>query len=165
MNTELHFSSKSDEWSTPQDLFDKLSEEFGGFDLDVCATPENAKCRYFWTREDDALQQTWGNRGGFTTFWMNPPYSELKDWLKKAFESAQIGSTVVALIPSRTDTRAWHEYVMKASEIRFIQGRLKFSGHKDSAPFPSAIVIFRPNCQGPPNVLTARYKKSNPKDS
>lgn len=132
------FSSQKCDWETPQKIFDQLHLEFG-FTLDVCALPENAKCPRYFTPEMDGMQQTWDG-----IFWMNPPYGrEMPRWIKKAYLSAQEGATGVCLIPSRTDTAAWHEYCMKG-EIRFIRGRLKFGGHKYNAPFPSAVVIFRP---------------------
>ena len=130
-------TSKTPEWSTPQDLFDKLNREFY-FTLDPCATPENAKCKRYFTREQDGLKQTWDG-----VVFMNPPYGRgIVEWLKKAYESAREGATVVCLVPSRTDTRWWWDYCMKG-EIRFIKGRLKFGGSKNSAPFPSAVVIFK----------------------
>jgi phage N-6-adenine-methyltransferase len=134
------FSSLTCEWATPDWLFDELDREFH-FTLDVCATAENAKCLSFLDSLDmrSALAQEWQGR-----CWMNPPYGrQIGQWLQKAYESAQAGATVVALIPSRTDTAWWHDYVMKASEIRFIRGRLKFSEAKWNAPFPSAIVVFK----------------------
>lgn len=136
---EVHFSSKTVEWSTPDDVYRKLDSEFH-FDLDVCSTHENAKCERHFTVEDDGLSQPWEG-----TCWVNPPYAKnvMSKWVKKAYESSLQGATVVCLIPSRTDTAMWHDYCMKG-EIRFIRGRLKFGGSKDSAPFPSAIVIFRP---------------------
>ena len=137
MNTGLHFSSNTDIWSTPQDFFDKLNEEFG-FDLDVCALPENAKCDKFFTPEVDGLAQTWEG-----VVWMNPPYGrEIKKWVKKAYESALSGALVICLVPARTDTEWWHSYVNFAAEVRFVKGRLKFGGSTNSAPFPSAVVIF-----------------------
>jgi phage N-6-adenine-methyltransferase len=137
MNTDLMFSSKTDLWSTPQDLFDRLNSVFR-FDLDVCATPENAKCERFFTEEINGLAQEW--RG---SVWMNPPYGRGIDaWVKKAFQSAQAGATVVCLLPARTDTRWWHDYVLRG-EVTFIKGRLKFGGHNNNAPFPSAVVVFR----------------------
>lgn len=141
----IHFSSATDEWATPQDLFDKLDTEFD-FTIDVCATPENAKCKQYYTKGDNALIQEW--RG---VCWMNPPYSRglQARFLKKAYDSSLNGATVVCLIPARTDTAHWHDYVMQG-EIRFIRGRLKFGGHKNNAPFPSALVIFRPK----PSVST-----------
>jgi phage N-6-adenine-methyltransferase len=137
MNTELHFSSQTDMWSTPQDKFDELDYEFD-FDCDVCATADNAKCVKYFTKEEDGLQQEWTG-----TCWMNPPYGRaIKKWVQKAYESSLAGATVVCLLPARTDTAWWHDYCIKG-EIRFLRGRLKFGGQKNSAPFPSAIVIFR----------------------
>ena len=132
------FSSKTDMWETPQDLSDKLNKEFN-FVLDVCATHENAKCSIYFTPEINGLKKSWKTKGAV---WMNPPYGrKIKEWVKKAYLESQNGATVVCLLPARTDTSWWHDYVMKG-EIRFIRGRLKFGGHKNSAPFPSAIVIF-----------------------
>ena len=134
---DVHFSSATDVWATPQDVFDTLNAEFG-FDLDVCALPENAKCARYFTTKDDGLRQRWGG-----VCWMNPPYGrELGDWMRKAYESALDGATVVCLVPARTDTRWWHDYAMKG-EVRFLRGRLKFGGAENSAPFPSCVVIFR----------------------
>ena len=131
------FSSKTDLWETPQHLFNELNTEFN-FEIDVCALPENAKCKKYFTPEEDGLQQEWKG-----TCWMNPPYGrQISKWVKKAYESSLKGATVVCLLPARTDTKWWHEYCMKG-EIRFIRGRLKFGDAKNSAPFPSAIVIFR----------------------
>ncbi|KNY29485.1 DNA N-6-adenine-methyltransferase [Pseudobacteroides cellulosolvens] len=142
MNTEIMFSSKSDEWETPQQFFDKLHKEFN-FQLDVCATAENAKCDKYYTKIDDGLSQSWHHWA--QRCWMNPPYGRNIDkWIKKAFDESQEGATVVCLIPARTDTKYWHTYCMKAHEIRFVKGRLKFSNSKDCAPFPSAIVVFKP---------------------
>lgn len=138
MNMKVHFSSETDLWSTPQDLFDRLDGEYK-FCLDVCATAENAKCETFFTEEKDGLAQSWQCAG---SVWMNPPYGrEIKKWMKKAYDEALAGATVVCLVPSRTDTVWWHEYAMKG-QIEFLKGRLKFGGHKNSAPFPSAIVVF-----------------------
>lgn len=133
-------SSNTDLWETPQDLFDKLNEEFR-FEIDVCALPENAKCEKYFTPEQDGLAQEWDG-----VCWMNPPYGrEIHKWIIKASMSARHGATVVCLVPARTDTKWWHEYVMNSAEIRLIKGRLKFGGSKQGAPFPSAIVIFTPN--------------------
>lgn len=129
-------TSLSCEWSTPQWLFDELDKEFK-FTLDVCATPVNAKCKGYIS--DDSLSVGWRN----DICWMNPPYGrEIVKWVKKAYMESLEGGTVVCLLPSRTDTRWWHNYVMNAKEIRFIKGRLKFNGSKNSAPFPSCVVIF-----------------------
>lgn len=133
----VHFSSKTDLWATPQDFFDKLNAEFG-FELDVCATHDNAKCPRYFTKESDGLAQEWRGK-----VWMNPPYGrEIGAWMKKAHESARGGATVVCLVPARTDTRWWHEYVAN-HEVRFVRGRLKFGGSKSNAPFPSAVVVMR----------------------
>ena len=133
----VHFSSKTDLWETPQDLFDSLNNEFH-FDVDVCALPENAKCPIYFTPEQDGLKQEWEG-----SCWMNPPYGrKIGEWMRKAHESEGFGTQVVCLVPARTDTTWWHNYAMKG-EVRFIKGRLKFGGCKNNAPFPSAIVIFR----------------------
>ena len=138
MNTNLMFSSEDMTWSTPQEFFDKLNEEFN-FTLDPCCVPSTAKCNIYFTPEVDGLKQSWE---GHTVF-MNPPYGrEINKWLRKAYEESLKGAIVVCLIPSRTDTKYWHDYCMKASEIRFIKGRLKFGNSVNSAPFPSAVVIF-----------------------
>lgn len=142
MNTELMFSSKTDLWETPKDLFDKLNKEFH-FALDVCATPENAKCEEFYTKEQDGLKQPWKG-----TVWCNPPYGrQIGEWVRRAFFASVSGSTVVMLLPARTDTKWFHDYIYKRNnvEIRFIRGRLKFGGNKNSAPFPSMVVVFMPH--------------------
>ncbi len=132
------FTSLTDEWETPQDLFDKLNKEFK-FTIDVCATKENTKCKLFYSKKEDGLKREWRVR-----CWMNPPYGRvIGEWVKKAYESAQKGALVVALLPARTDTKWFHDYIYNKAEIRFIKGRLKFSGSKNSAPFPSMIVIWR----------------------
>lgn len=134
------FSSKTDLWETPQDFFDHLNDEFH-FNVDVCATPDNAKCDIYFTKENDGLSQSWG---GYTC-WCNPPYGrEIGKWVQKAFLSSKDGSTVVMLLPARTDTKWFHEYIYNQAEIRFIKGRLKFGNSKNSAPFPSMVVVFRP---------------------
>jgi len=128
------YSSKTDLWSTPQDFFDKVDQEFH-FDLDVCATLENAKCEKFFTREDDGLSQDWTG-----TCWMNPPYGrEISRWVKKASEA---DAPVIALLPARTDTKWFHQYIQGKAEITFIKGRLKFGESKNSAPFPSMLVVW-----------------------
>lgn len=133
MNTDVMFSHKSDEWETPQDLFDRLDAEFH-FDLDVCATDDNHKCAKYYTLKQDGLSQEWHG-----TVWCNPPYSNIKEWAKACYEYGN----AVMLVPSRTDTKWFHDYVYNKSEIRFIKGRLKFGDSNNSAPFPSMIVIFR----------------------
>ena len=133
----VHFSSATDDWATPQDFFDALNLEFQ-FDLDVCASVTNAKCERFFTIDDDGLAQQWVG-----VCFMNPPYGRtIGKWMAKAVSEWQAGATVVCLVPARTDTNWWHTYAMQG-EIRFIKGRLKFGGSKNAAPFPSAVVIFR----------------------
>lgn len=132
----VHFSSKSDMWETPQDLFEQLHNQFG-FTLDVCAVSENAKCKNYFTPDIDGLKQEWTG-----VCWMNPPYGRtIGLWVKKAWESARGGATVVCLLPARTDTRWFHDYCTQG-KIEFLRGRLKFGGHKNSAPFPSMMVVF-----------------------
>ena len=138
MVSNVHFSSKTVEWYTPQDFYDRLHAKYG-FTLDVCATSDNAKCERYFTIEDDGLKQDWTG-----TCWMNPPYGrEIGKWVKKAYESSLSGSTVVCLVPARTDTKWFHEYCLKG-EVEFVKGRLKFGGAKFNAPFPVAIVVFKP---------------------
>jgi phage N-6-adenine-methyltransferase len=137
MDTVPHFSSHTVEWPTPQYLFDFLNRTFG-FEIDVCATIENAKCPRFFTKEEDGLKQDWDGR-----CWMNPPYGrEIGKWVEKAARCASVGTLVVALLPARTDTTWWHNYVLKYGDVHFMRGRVKFGKSKNSAPFPSAIVIF-----------------------
>lgn len=137
MNCDLMFSSKSNEWDTPQKLFDQLNSEFN-FTLDPCATPENAKCSKFFTKADNGLAQSWENERVFC----NPPYGrEIKAWVKKA--AMQKKGLVVLLIPARTDTSYFHDFIYGKSEIRFLKGRLKFGNSRNGAPFPSMIVVFR----------------------
>ncbi len=140
----MHFSSATDLWATPQKLFDALNSEFH-FTLDVCALPENAKYPRFYGPSDDGLAQPWTG-----VCWMNPPYGRaIGQWIAKAVKAAQEGATVVALLPARTDTTWWHEYVTKATEIRYLRGRLRFGEAKNCAPFPSAVVVFAaaPGCK------------------
>lgn len=157
-------SSNTDLWATPKYFFDKLNEEFG-FNLDVCALPDNAKCTNFFNPEQDGLKQDWNQE----VVWMNPPYGNperpckknckkkkcvdrgyhidkyipgIIDWMRKAYEESQKwGNTIVCLVPARTDTEWWHKYAMKG-EIRLVEGRLKFNDGNGTAPFPSAVIIF-----------------------
>ena len=125
---KVHFSSQRLDWQTPKAVYQVLDSEFG-FDHDPC--PVNPKV--------DGLKSDWGEVN-----YVNPPYGrEISKWIEKGYEEYLKGKTVVFLIPSRTDTRWWHDYIMKADEIRFIKGRLKFDDQENSAPFPSAIVIFK----------------------
>lgn len=135
-------TSNTDEWATPQVFFDELNKEFH-FTLDPCATKENAKCAKFYTKEDDGLTKDWRNEIVFC----NPPYGrEIGKWVEKAFMTNQLNmgdNPIVMLLPARTDTKYFHDYIYNKAEIRFIKGRLKFGDSKNSAPFPSMIVIFR----------------------
>ena len=133
-------SSKTNEWETPQGFFDVLNKEFN-FGLDVSATKENAKCKKYFTIEDDGLKQDWR---GYGTVWMNPPYGgHTGDWIKKAYEQSLEGVETVCLIVSSTDRSYWHEYIFPfAKQIRFIRGRLKFGVATSTAPFASALVVF-----------------------
>lgn len=137
MNNELMFSSKTDLWETPQEFFDKINAEYN-FDIDVCANPNNAKCKQYFTPEIDGLIQEWKGH-----CWMNPPYGRvIGKWVEKAYRSSKAGALVVGLLPARTDTKWFHKYIYYKAEIIFIKGRLKFGGFKNSAPFPSMIVIW-----------------------
>lgn len=129
MLNRVVFSSATNDWYTPKEVFEGLHKEFN-FQDDPC--PLNSLI--------DGLSRDWKSPA-----FVNPPYSDLKTWSKKAYEEAQKGCTSVLLIPSRTDTKWWHDYILKAQEIRFIKGRLKFGGCKNNAPFPSCIVVFKPS--------------------
>ena len=139
MNT-VHYSSKSDEWTTPQPFFDKLNDEFS-FVLDAAASAGNTKCETFFTQERNALDQSWKLGGAV---WCNPPYSRglQAKFIRKGYEESLRGTTVVFLIPARPDTAIWHDVILPKAEVRFVRGRIKFSGHKNAAPFPCAVVIF-----------------------
>lgn len=139
MNTAL-FSTGKNNWETPQELFDELNAEYH-FTVDVCASAENAKCSRYFSPWDDGLAQDWGGE----TAWCNPPYSANRQdaFVRKCFaESEKPGTTVVALLPARTDTKRFHEYIYQHAEIRFIRGRITFVGAENPAPFPSMIVIW-----------------------
>ena len=137
------FSSKTDLWATPQKFFDQLNS-FYRFETDVCAIPDNAKCPTYFTPEMNGLAQEWNG-----TCWMNPPYGRgIGAWVEKARLSAdENGATVVCLLPARVDTRWWHDHCAKAAEIHFVRGRLKFGDAENSAPFPCAVVVFRPTLE------------------
>ena len=157
--TPKALTSGNDIWGTPQDFFDMLNAEFG-FTLDPCATHENAKCENYYTAEDDGLHQSWEG-----AVFVNPPFSQLshKPWAHKCWESAQKGATVVLLIPVRSDTRYWHNWVMRASELRFVRGRVRFVREDGQSggtpPFPCVVAVFRPGCDGPPAVSTMGQKQ------
>ena len=134
MNKGL-FTSNTDQWATPQWFFDELDREFH-FDLDPCADETNHKCDRYFSREENGLTQEWTGR-----VFCNPPYGrEIGKWVKKAAEAKTL---VVMLLPARTDTKWFHDYIYEKAEIRFLKGRLKFGGSSNSAPFPSMVVIFR----------------------
>lgn len=143
MNTDVMFSSKTDQWATPQDFFDELNDEFG-FDIDVCADDYNHKCVDYYTKEQDGLSLPWDG-----IVWCNPPYGrEIGKWVEKAHkEHKKNNNYIVMLLPARTDTKWFHEYIYHKAEIRFIKGRLKFGDSKNSAPFPSMVVVFGGNCE------------------
>ena len=137
---KVMFSSKTGEWATPQDFFDKLNWSFGPFDLDPCASPYNTKCANFYTEVEDGLSKSWTGHNSF----VNPPYGRgIDKWIEKGYnESLNENTRVVMLIPARTDTKYWHKYVMNAAEVHLVRGRLKFGDSTNSAPFPSAVVVF-----------------------
>ena len=140
MNTEALFSSASHDWETPLDFFKALDNEFH-FTLDPCCLPATAKCRKFYTPAEDGLSKDWQGE----TVFCNPPYGRvIYHWVKKCYlEGKKDNTTVVLLIPARTDTRYFHEFIYKkAKEIRFIRGRLRFGRARCGAPFPSMVVVF-----------------------
>ena len=156
MVSDAMFSSDREDWGTPQGLFDRLACEFGPFDIDLAASEGNAKCRRFYTREDDSLRQVWRGR-----CWLNPPYGrQIGRWMAKAHDSVVVdgtASTVCALVPARTDTRWWHDFVglerfelgalAHASVVLFLPGRVRFllpdGSARAGAPFPSAVVVWQ----------------------
>lgn len=143
----VHYSRARADWETPPDLFARLDKEFR-FTLDVCAVQENTKCPRFFSPADEGLAQDWGD----TRVWCNPPYGKaVQHWVRKAFESVRDGTECcVLLVPARTDTAWWHEYVMQG-EVRFLRRRVAFvrsDGQRSRAPFPSAIVVFRRGTDG-----------------
>lgn len=152
MKTNIHFQHKSDEWETPLIIFKPLEEEFGPFDFDVAANKKNTKCSFFFSIEDDALTTKWGRKN-----WCNPPYSRVLDFTLKAHNEQEKGNLTVMLVPARTDTRFFHDFIYNKPnvEIRFLKGRIKFispdglllrgtkmNGSNNAAPFPSMVVIF-----------------------
>lgn len=140
MNTTVMFSSASDNWATPQELFNQLNNEFA-FTLDPCASAYNAKCAQYYAKEQDELKQNWSGQRVFC----NPPYGrEIGKWVEKCSEEARKDNTLcVMLIPARTDTKWFHDFIYNKAEVRFLKGRLKFGNSTNSAPFPSMIVIFK----------------------
>lgn len=137
----VHFKSSDREWETPDSLFLPLQKEFN-IKIDVCASEKNAKCKRYIDRKTNSLSVRWGP----DTCWMNPPYGRgIEKWVRRAHEESLKGVTVVALLPARTDTTWFHNYIHGKHEVRFIKGRIKFVDAKSSAPFPSMIVIFKAN--------------------
>lgn len=149
----------STEWETPQDFFDELNKEFN-FTLDPCASHENNKCYAFFTKEINGLKHSWSRIS--RSIFVNPPYDRnIGKWLKKAYEESRKGSHVVCLIQGRSsDTKWWHDYVMKADEIRYIKDRLHFgiNGKFSRANISSVVVIFRPRSSGPPKTCSIDTK-------
>lgn len=145
MNTELFFSSKTDQWSTPQDFFDQLDNEFH-FTLDPCADETNHKCEKYFTKEQDGLKQSWIGE----TVFCNPPYGrKVGQWVQKCFQEVYAGNCkcAVLLLFANTDTKWFHDWIYHKAEVRFIKGRLKFGGGRVNSPKPSMVVIFRkPGC-------------------
>lgn len=140
MNTDVMFSSKSDQWATPIDFFKELDAEFH-FNLDPAADENNHKCDTYFTVKENGLLQSWG--GGYRVF-CNPPYGrEIGKWVEKAFRTnAEYGNLIVMLLPARTDTKWFHDFIYNRAEVRFVRGRLKFGESKSGAPFPSMVVIY-----------------------
>ena len=140
------FSAKTDEWPTPQDVVDEWARRVGPFTLDVAADAKNAKAARFYTLERDGLAQDWLKDAGGGAIWINPPYSDVEPFVAKAIAESARGATVVMLLPARTDTRWFHLVlaVQDRAELWFLRGRLRFGDAKNSAPFPSMVVVFRP---------------------
>ena len=155
---KLMFSSETDDWATPQALFDSLNDLHGPLELDVCADPSNAKCERYFSIEDDGLDRPWAVADDHVErpacCWMNPPYGRhnggIGAWVKKAYDESQNGCLVVCLLPVRTDTRWFHDYVLGKGEVTFIKGRIKFGNATTGAPFPSMVVVFYPFGVKPP---------------
>jgi site-specific DNA-methyltransferase (adenine-specific) len=148
---------KTDLWETPQPLFDKLDEEFH-FVLDCAANAENAKCRRYLCPLDDALSCSWGSTScDRESFWLNPPYGDgIDKWVEKAYRTSGSGVRVVCLLPVRTNPPWWHDYVMKAREIRFIRSKVSFGGPVEGVPFwGSAIVVFGPGVTHDPPLVSS----------
>ena len=140
MNADVMFSSKTDNWATPPEFFKELDKEFH-FNLDPAADEFNHKCDRYFTIAENGLLQEWGGNSVFC----NPPYGrEIGKWVEKAYRTnKESGDLVVMLLPARTDTKWFHDFIYHKAEIRFVKGRLKFGGSKNSAPFPSMVVIYR----------------------
>jgi site-specific DNA-methyltransferase (adenine-specific) len=141
MNRKAMFSSNSDNWATPQYFYNELNDEFS-FSLDPCADQSNHKCEKYFTKQDDGLSKDWSGE----TVFCNPPYGRaIKNWVKKCFDEVYNGNCqcAVMLIPARTDTAWFHDFIYQKAEIRFVRGRLRFGDSTENAPFPSMVVIFK----------------------
>src|SRR5262249_24642166 len=150
---KAYHQHQRDTWEIPPEIFATYDAEFH-FTLDVCATAATAKCARFFSPAEDGLAQDWGT----DVCWMNPPYGrKISAWLEKAYRRSLAGATVVCLIPARTDTRWWHTWVEPSAEIRFLKGRLRFSGATVNAPFPSAVGIYRPTPQEESNPTAGTW--------
>lgn len=151
------WSSEDPKWRTPPYIFE-FYDNIYKFNLDAAASKQNAKCRQFLTQKDNSLDTNWCKKG--RVIWLNPPYSrQMGAWIEKAYKESQKGCTVACLIYARTDTRWWHDYVMKAWKIHFIKGRIKFltskKGQKSAAaPAPSCLVVFKPNRKKFPTIVS-----------
>lgn len=155
MNTDLMFSSKTDQWATPQYFFDYVDSEFN-FTLDACAGDDNHKCDIYYTEEMNGLHMPWGGR-----VWCNPPYGrQIGLWIEKALNETRTGfaNVAVCLVPARTDARWFQDNAAHASEIRLIRGRIAFGNQNVNAPFPCALIVFRRGHIGPP--VTSFYTVS-----
>lgn len=160
---DVHFKSGNKEWETPEAFFKPYEKEFN-IKLDVCATAANAKCKAYFDKKLNGLHTSWSTVNGLISHgkaacWMNPPYGRgIEKWVKKAHDESLKGVTTVALLPARTDTSWFHNYIYNKHEVRFLKGRIKFVDAPSSAPFPSMIVIFSPPLS--PNVRKwLRYLK------
>lgn len=133
------YSSRSEDWATPPEFFSRLDAVFH-FRLDACASEKNAKCERYFTKQQDALPRDWFP---YRSVWMNPPYGrDIARWMKKAYNESRKGCVVVCLVHARTDTKWWHDWVHQKAQVVFVKGRLKFGDARNSAPFPSAVVIY-----------------------
>ena len=145
---DVHFKSSNKEWETPLSVFKPLEKEFN-IVLDVCASQENTKCKAFFNRKSNSLSRSWLVGSDFPkgtlAVWMNPPYGRgMERWVRKAHEETKNGVTTIALLPARTDTSWFHNYIYNKHEVRFYKGRIKFVDAQSTAPFPSMVVIFKP---------------------
>jgi len=145
MNSGM-YSSADATWTTPRDFFDLVDAEFG-FVLDAAALAASALCVEWYGPDHpdperrDALVRDWAVDSGGRPVWLNPPYGRvIKQWVAKAEETMSRGGVVVCLVPARTDTAWWHDHCIN-KQVRYLRGRLKFGNQKNSAPFPSAVVV------------------------